>query len=101
MPGRDLLQILPTPESLNQPILLLGRPRLADATRLLLPPAAGARGAFPKSRATRQHGSHDIDVLQNRSGRKVVLRKRIHAFRQRPQDLTCLLIVHFTSIPSG
>src|SRR5688572_1005307 len=53
MPGGNLLQALATLESLNQPILLFGRPCLPD-TRLL-PPAAGARGPLLKSRATRQH----------------------------------------------
>jgi hypothetical protein len=98
MPGGDLLQILSTPESFNQPILLFGRPCLPDTTRP--PPAAGARGSLRKSRATRQHCSHDIDVLQDRSGRKVILCKRIYTVHQRLQNLTCLLICHFTSPPA-
>jgi hypothetical protein len=60
--GGDFFQILSAMKCLEQLLLLLGSPRLADVPRLLRP-AARTRSSLFQSRTTRQHGSHDIGVL--------------------------------------
>lgn len=97
MPGSDLLQVFSAPESLNQPILLFRGPCLARGTALMFAPAR-TRGSLLKSRAAREHCADDIGVLQEGSGRKVVLCEWIYTVHQRLKDVTCLLISHSTSL---
>jgi len=97
MPGGDLLQVFSAPEGLNQLILLFRGPCLPHRPGLMFAPA-GTRGALLESRAAREHCPDDIGMLQDGSGRKVVLCERVYAVHKRLQDLTCLLISHSTSL---